>query len=776
MAGDQQLYKSMMSQGHSAAWDQEWGKAVDFYRQALNEFPESIQTIISLASAYFEMGDFDAALEQYRKVIVRSPNDILVLERIARIFEVQGHFKAGAETSLRVAEVHLKNGNTSKAVENWQRTIRLAPKNLKARMRLARHYENTNQFQLAVAQYIVIASLLQHEGEKDKALDIMQHAIELQPQNQEAKQALGLLRASQLLPLPDQKPVRREVPLVQQRKVFQLETVTEPEKEESPLNPIAAAEKKAMVKLAAMIFDGGESLSDVSELRDLQSFTIGTGPLNRVQVDQTKINMHVSQAVDLQARGHLTQAAEELQQAVAVGLDHSAAFFDLGVIHEREGRYEKAIGCLQTAVRHPDFSLPSRLLLGRTLRRMDRLQESAIQYLEALRIADSMVAPEEQRAAVLQVYEPLIESFANEPDPKVQTTIIESIDRLLMQDTWQEKVMQMRQQMPERPKGMSPIPIVELITQMQSSQVVDMLTYIHDLSRRGYYRIAMEEAFIAIQHAPTYLPLHTFMGEILVKQDRLPEAMTKFNTVARAYSARGEADRSIDLFRRITRMAPLDLSARQRLIEQLKASGRVEDTIQEYLELGDVYYRLAELDRARETYQQALNLSQQAKVPTEWMVEILHHLADIDMQRLDWKQAVKIFEQIVRIDPGDRKASMGLVELYLRLMNDKAALAALGNYVAFLNRKGLQHETLETLENLVSSNPDQIPLKRTLAEQYQLAGNVERAIEIWDEVGNQLLNDRDIVGAKQAIRAILALEPRNAAEYRRVLDSLNGDE
>ena len=357
----------------------------------------------------------------------------------------------------------------------------------------------------------------------------------------------------------------------------------------------------------------------------------------------------------------------------------------------------------------------------------------------------------------------------------MQGKLVKGVEKLLNQESWQDKLVQLRQQLPEQPQGLAPLPVVDLITEMKGSHVVDMLTNIHDLTRRGFYRIAMEEAFIAIEYAPTYLPLHTFMGDILVKQDRLTEAITKFNTVARAYSARGEAERSIDLFRRITRMAPLDLSARQRLIEQLTASGKVEDTVQEYLELGDVYYRLAELDKARETYQRALNLSQQAKVPSEWMIEILHHLADIDLQRLDWKQAVKIFDQIVRIDPGDRKASIGLVDLYFRLMNEKAALAALGNYVAFLNRQGLQHETLETLENLVASNPDQVPLKRTLAEQYQLAGNDARAIEIWDEVGNQLLNERDLPGARQAIEAILSLDPVNASDYRRVLENLNGD-
>lgn len=773
MPGDQQRYKRMMSQGHSAAWDQEWGKAVGYYRQALEEFPDSIQAIISIASAYFEMGDFDAALDEYRKVIVRSPNDILVLEKIARIFEIQGHYKAGAETSLRVAEVHLKNGDTNKAVENWQRTIRLSPNNLKARMRLANQYEATAQLQPAVAELIVIASLFQHEGEKTRALDTLQHALKLQPKNLEAQQALGLLRANQFLPLPDVKRIRREALPIQERQLTQLEAPVE--KASEARSPIAAAEKNAIAALAAMIFEGDAIVSTARDVRNLQDIALGTGPLNRVQQDQTRITLHISQAVDLQARGHRRQAAEELERAIAIGLDQAAAFFDLGILFEREGKLDQAIRNLQTSVKHADYALPSRLMIGRILLRQERLHESAIQYLEAIRLADMLSVPEDKQLALMQAYEPRLEAFANESNPEIQGKLVKSVEKLLNQDHWLDKVKQLRQQLPEQTKGLPPLPVVDLITEMQGSQVVDMLTNIHDLTRRGYYRIAMEEAFIAIEFAPTYLPLHTFMGEILIKQDRLSEAITKFNTVARAYSARGEADRSVDLFRRITRMAPLDLSTRQRLIEQLTASGKVEDTVQEYLELGDVYYRLAELDKARETYQRALNLSQQAKVPSEWMIEILHHLADIDLQRLDWKQAVKIFEQIVRIDPGDRKASIGLVDLYFRLMNDKAALAALGNYVAYLNRQGLQHEILETLENLVANNPEQVPLRRTLAEQYQLAGNHARAIEIWDDLGNQLLNDRDIPGARQAIEAILALNPDNAADYRRVLENLNGD-
>jgi len=39
MSGNQQAFQNAMSQGHSAAWDQEWEKAITYYQVALKEIP-----------------------------------------------------------------------------------------------------------------------------------------------------------------------------------------------------------------------------------------------------------------------------------------------------------------------------------------------------------------------------------------------------------------------------------------------------------------------------------------------------------------------------------------------------------------------------------------------------------------------------------------------------------------------------------------------------------------------------------------------------------------
>ena len=163
---------------------------------------------------------------------------------------------------------------------------------------------------------------------------------------------------------------------------------------------------------------------------------------------------------------------------------------------------------------------------------------------------------------------------------------------------------------------------------------------INQLARMGTLRAAMDEAYDAVQHAPTYLPLHTLMGELLEKEGRHVDAISKFSVVAHSYSVRGEVLQATKLLRRVIQLSPMDIGARNRLIDQLVARGQMDDAIHEYIDLAGIFNRLAELDLARKTFTTALRMVQQGNASRDWNTHILQRMADIDMQRLDWKQAL----------------------------------------------------------------------------------------------------------------------------------------
>ena len=79
---------------------------------------------------------------------------------------------------------------------------------------------------------------------------------------------------------------------------------------------------------------------------------------------------------------------------------------------------------------------------------------------------------------------------------------------------------------------------------------------------------------------------------------------------------------------------------------------------------------------------------------------------------------------------------------------------------------------LAYLEKLVEENQEMGFARHKLAEFYQQLGREQDAIEQWDKVAELMVVKGNIERAKEAIRAILLLDPPNADQYRAVLQQL----
>lgn len=768
MAGREDLFHRAMNDGHSAAWDENWAAAAEAYRRALAEFPDNPKALNSYALALYQQQKYDEALKVYLRVTQVAPDDPVPFEKIAQLNERLGNLKDAVQAAVQAAELYLKARDVEKSVENWLRVVQLNPEHLVARSRLALIHEKTGQTRQAITEYIALASLLQHSGNPQKALEVVQHALQLEPSNQEALQAASMIKSGRLL----SKPIRPRggtgpLRMAAVRQMEKKETIRE-----SP-DPVTEAAQKALKVLAEVLFDLSDESQEAQQRRGLQSIMRGTGTLSSQQAEQTRILLHLSQAIDAQTRNQQEAAADEIERAIESGLVHPAAYFDLGYLRAQTNRQENALRNLQQCVKHADYALAARLLSGQILYQLNRLKEAAVEYLEALKLADSEVVSAEQAETIRQLYEPLIESLEKDTDSKAFAKLCENVAQMLMRVNWRQHLQKMREEMAKQTGGRA-LPLAEIIIQAQSSQVIDAMNQINELARANHLRSAMDAAFQALTYAPTYLPLHTLIGELLIREGRIPEAIAKFNTVASAYSIRGEAAQATNLFRRIIQLSPMDMTARNRLIEQLLARGLTDDAIREYMELADIYYRLAELDMARKTYATALRIAQQPSANREWNIRILQRMADIDMQRLDWRQAIRVYEQIRTLRPDDASVRQSLIELNLRLGQQQQAQAELDSFIAYLESAGRPHDAIPFLEKLLEEQGDVILLRRTLAEQLYRAGRVTDAVAHLDAVGDRLMELGDREGVTEIIRQILAMNPPNAADYRALLAQLNG--
>ena len=243
--------------------------------------------------------------------------------------------------------------------------------------------------------------------------------------------------------------------------------------------------------------------------------------------------------------------------------------------------------------------------------------------------------------------------------------------------------------------------LAEMFLSAGSGQVVEALANVRMLAREDKLASAMEEAYFALQSAPTYLPLHLEIGELLLREGRVGDAVVKFILIADLYTLRGEAAQANQLLRRILQAAPMDMGIRIRLIDSLVAQGAVDEALQQSVELAQIHYQLADLDKARLTYSNALRLAQQSKTNRMWSVKILTQVADIDMQRLDLRQAVRVYEQIRTLEPDDPNLRAQLVDLYFRTGQDDQAYDELELVIGLFEKSNKRQEAADFLNRII---------------------------------------------------------------------------
>ena len=144
-------------------------------------------------------------------------------------------------------------------------------------------------------------------------------------------------------------------------------------------------------------------------------------------------------------------------------------------------------------------------------------------------------------------------------------------------------------------------------------------------------------------------------------------------------------------------------------------------------------------------------------------------MADIDLQRLDWKQALRVYEQIRTLTPDDTASRKQLVELHIRMGQLEKAMSELENYLTYLESQRKQDLGVGFLEDLIKEHDDQPILKRALAAQLHAVGRSEEAVSLMDTLGESLMEAGNLQTAMEVINQIILMNPPNVEDYKQLL-------
>ncbi len=740
--GNRERFREALQRASEFMWSEQWKEAVRYYRRALKEFPDDSAALRDYAWALYQAGELEEAHEVYRRLIDLSPDEPLYYERLATLTERDGRYDEAARLYAEAASLYRKQDAEQKAVEMLEAAAQLKPDNIPVLETLYDDYTKRGEIEKAIVAAVWLAHLYQ-EKSPEKSVDICRRTQRLAPTDRRLAQVMYLLQTGRPIPRPS---VGGDFAALDDAVAEVRKNERKAKAQES--NPMLVARQQAMSTLAELAFEGLP----------------------------TEAAILVGQALDAQSRGDLEVAASAYEGLLAQGIAKPAIHFSLGLIYKEQMRFAEAIEQFEKALADETLQLASHVALGECYQAEGNFEEALRHFLEAVKTIDLTTVRRDQVPELLRVYEGLAQNLVNTGRPARTEQIIQSLVLFLNRRGWEEEVIKARRRLGSLMRNGPILSLAEIISLPDAQEVMRSVAMAQEYMRRRRFYSALEELSWTIGKAPFYLPLHSMLGYLLLESDNLEGALAKFQMIARTYEVRGQMGLAIATYRQVLELSPLDVEVRRRMIDLLVQRGEIDEALTLYLEMADAYYQMAQTDKARQVYVEALRLAPRGSDDKPWKIRLYHRLGDLDMMRLDWSAAVKDYEEIIRIDPTDEKAAVALYRLYPKLGRPQLGLSVLDRLIKhYLSRRQVR-KAIKVLKTLLEEDETSIALHYRLAQLYLHLGMRDEVVQELDILGGLQLDAGLTEEAVKTVEQLLSLNPPNYDDYAQFYRELTGKE
>jgi tetratricopeptide (TPR) repeat protein len=747
MAEEQQVeYQEFMEVGNVAAWDQDWTSAIDAYTKAIQIMPDDPDAHVNLGLALLNAGQIERALKVYRRAHQLSPEDPLPLERSADILERLGQLREAAQQYVKVSEVYLSLRDLNKAIASWERATQLTPGLVGVHARLAQAYERVGDSKQAVREYLTLAFNFHRLGDKQKAIRAVDRALRLDRKNRHALNTLQALKADAEVVLPDEiirrAPAKADDVIIDDSIDLDGDVIIEAD----PLGPIGEALNLSLELLAAYVVESGLDASVAFAL----------------------------QGMEAQRQSLTEEAIAGYLQADEAGMRHPAMKMALGGLLQLNDQSEEALKHLGEATVDSQLNAGALHAIGLAHYKLGDHKKASRYLIRSLQAVDTSLADNQEEIDELTiVYDNLLAALDGRT-PDALSVINERFIGLLSGKDWKHRIAETRRHLDETLRDEGGQGVVDFLVAKGGDELAESVSRIDRFIRQGLYTLAMDECHRALERSPHYLPIHVRTAEIMMKEGRIRQAINKYNIVARSYLVRQEHERAASILQEVLEMAPLDVEVRTNLIELLESQDRQSEALDQYIDLAATYQQLGDFDNATQTFSAAERLATRIEVDNSKIIEIKHHIADLNQMRLNTRQAQRVYEAIIELDAQDEKALRGLVDIYFNQNNQVEAVKRLDSLLSLYAKKGMVNRITQMLEEFVQQYPSDTALRSRLASFYKRLGRVQEAIEQLDALGELQLDAGLNKDAANTIRQIITLKPDRIDEYKKLLSQLGG--
>jgi tetratricopeptide (TPR) repeat protein len=678
-----------------------------------------------MAEAALRSGLTGKALEVYRSLSEEEPSSSEWIEQIVACTMKLGSREDAIAAYRQGLRSVLDAGEPNKALELMQRAVELAPGHTALRAQQAELLEQQGEQQLAAVVYRELSAIYEKEGLLEKATSALASACRLHSGN------IGL---------------RRELVELYQR---------------SGMRRAAVEEARSCAEDARDHGDNDMALEMLGVAMELEPSHLPT----------------------LRMRFHWLAEQAQVEEAVEAALQ-------LVKLLREEGNHSGALRLLRDAVGLlPDDKQLQNALASAEEDQRDRKRQSRL--VDRLEMARELAA-EGKHTEAIEDYNEIIISHPDQPEALSELCEVQRragrLEDAVAGYMQLARLYQQRGALPVALRQLETIleflpgntPALELLVEWTSSSGARgrALEYLGKLARvfasSGDLTAAEKTWRRILDEHPEAIATWNNLAALLEQSERIDEAASAYLEAARQYDRKSNLEEAATAYREAARCKPDCLEAELRLLDLFKRRGRHGEAQPHLLRAVELLEGDGELKQASELLEAFLaeqphvlelrkrllelyeRSGQTDSLPDEYLA-----LAKLYQQQGDEEAATSLFRALLELDPDEMHAHMALAKSAAKA-NDKDEAALHYRAIArHFQNEGIYGRATENLQRALEFTPGDLSLREQIAACLISEGIPTKAINEYILIGDSHFRAEDYEESYVAYSRAREIDPEN---------------
>lgn len=507
---------------------------------------KAVQSIViflkNAADTYLRKGQDDEAVRVYQKILSMERENKEVLTRLGEVYASRGLTQEAVKIYVHLAEIYSQEGLydrviflyeklldwdpgnievRSKVIEIYRTYLNIDPGNINARHKLIENLIGKGASEEAIPEFLALARTYLQMGMREEAVTYFKKILEMDPGNPPARRELATLLGKEFEEPSAQAagqeqaegPVRAEA----------IEAGVTAEEAPPPAAPPVRPEEAPVTQAAP------------EEEKP---------PLQPVALEQL-----IEAGLSCLEEGEMDRATEIFLQVIERDSQNVAAIYSLGEVALRQGAQDKAMALFEKAVSLDSSHLEARKKL--------------------LELSEGAVESERWQSSAIELAGLLQEKGRGEEAGSV-------FKRVLVYN-------------PENLEVRSRLCSIYLQTERIREAKDEALFLLFMYVKKGILTRAIEVASLALQADPGDLNVRYKIARISSKMGLVQEASRELIGLAQTYAERKLPFKAVEVFHNLMELEPENFQHHNSLGELLVAQDLIEEAVRHYLNLVSLY-------------------------------------------------------------------------------------------------------------------------------------------------------------------------------------------